>query len=44
MNLFLKELGMTYRRDPSTGRPRANKAGSQKDTEQKRSGDYFYSE
>ncbi len=43
MNRFLKELGITYRRDPQTGRPRANKPGSQKDMEQKGRGQYFYS-
>jgi len=42
MNSFLKTLGITYRRDPSTGRPRANKPNSQKDQEQKASGKYFY--
>ncbi len=43
MNRLLKALGVTYRRDPQTGRPRANKPGSQKDTEQKESGRYYYS-
>ncbi len=42
MNSFLKELNVTFRRDPQTGRPRANKPGSQKDTEQKRKGKYYY--
>lgn len=42
MNLFLKRLGITFRRDPLTGRPRANKPGSQKDIEQKKSGKYYY--
>ena len=42
MNHFLKNLGITYRRDPSTGRPRANKFGSVKDEEQKKQGKYFY--
>jgi ATP-binding cassette subfamily E protein 1 len=42
MNEFLKVLGVTYRRDPTTGRPRANKPGSQLDTEQKGSGQYYY--
>ncbi|MBI5228876.1 ribosome biogenesis/translation initiation ATPase RLI [Candidatus Micrarchaeota archaeon] len=42
MNLFLKEQGITYRRDPETGRPRANKPGSVKDREQKEKGDYYY--
>ncbi len=43
MNQFLKGLGITFRRDPSTGRPRANKPGSQLDMEQKGKGKYFYS-
>ncbi len=42
MNRFLKELDITFRRDPETKRPRANKPGSQKDDEQKKSGDYYY--
>lgn len=44
MNKFLKELGVTYRRDPVTGRPRANKPGSQKDKEQKESGKFYYAD
>lgn len=44
MNQFLKNLDITYRRDPSTGRPRANKPGSQKDVEQKAKGQYYYME
>jgi ATP-binding cassette subfamily E protein 1 len=43
MNRLLKSLGVTFRRDPQTGRPRANKPGSQKDAEQKGSGRYYYS-
>ncbi len=42
MNRFLKNLGITYRRDEVTGRPRANKPESVKDREQKESGDYYY--
>ncbi len=42
MNRFLREMGMSFRRDPSTGRPRANKLGSQKDVEQKKKGKYYY--
>ena len=42
MNSFLKGLGITFRRDPFTGRPRANKPDSQKDAEQKRRGEYYY--
>lgn len=44
INQFLKNLDITYRRDPSTGRPRANKPGSQKDVEQKSKGQYYYME
>lgn len=42
MNLFLREVGVTFRRDPQTGRPRANKLGSRLDREQKERGEYFY--
>jgi ATP-binding cassette subfamily E protein 1 len=42
MNRFLKSLSITFRRDPHTGRPRANKPNSQKDTEQKKSGEFYY--
>ncbi|HDD46415.1 MAG TPA: ribosome biogenesis/translation initiation ATPase RLI [Candidatus Aenigmarchaeota archaeon] len=42
MNLFLKGLGITFRRDKITKRPRANKEGSIKDREQKKSGNYYY--
>jgi len=42
MNAFLRVLGITYRRDPHTGRPRINKPGSQKDEEQKAAGKYYY--
>ncbi|ADG12919.1 ABC transporter related protein [Methanocaldococcus infernus ME] len=41
-NRFLKEMQITFRRDPETGRPRANKEGSQKDREQKEKGEYYY--
>lgn len=41
MNEFLKTLGITFRREKETGRPRANKPGSQKDMEQKSIGNYF---
>jgi len=44
MNRFLKYLGVTFRRDPDTGRPRINKPGSRKDREQKSSGEYYYSD
>ena len=42
MNSFLKDMGVTFRRDPQTGRPRVNKDGSRLDTQQKASGDYYY--
>lgn len=42
MNLFLKEVGVTFRRDPQTGRPRANKPNSALDREQRARGEYFY--
>ncbi len=42
MNLFLREVGVTFRRDPQTGRPRANKSGSALDREQRERGEYFY--
>lgn len=43
MNKFLKELGITLRRDPETNRPRVNKLDSRLDREQKESGKYYYS-
>ena len=42
MNKFLANVGITFRRDPDTGRPRANKEGSVKDREQKEIGEYYY--
>ncbi len=42
MNTFLKDMGVTFRRDPQTGRPRVNKEGSRLDSQQKESGDYYY--
>jgi len=42
MNKFLKELSITFRRDPETGRPRANKPDSVKDREQRAKGEYYY--
>ena len=41
-NAFLKEVGITFRRDPDTKRPRANKPGSQLDKLQKEAGEYYY--
>jgi ATP-binding cassette subfamily E protein 1 len=43
MGLFLKDLGITFRRDKDSKRPRANKQGSRLDTSQKSKGIYFYS-
>jgi ATP-binding cassette, sub-family E, member 1 len=42
MNLFLKLLSITYRRDENTGRPRVNKEGGRLDRVQKESGNYYY--
>ncbi len=42
MNTFLKDLAVTFRRDPSTGRPRMNKENSQMDRYQKEIGEYYY--
>jgi len=42
MNLFLKGLNITFRRDDANKRPRVNKLGSVKDSEQKKSGEYYY--
>ncbi|KAL2756215.1 hypothetical protein ACRALDRAFT_1081834 [Sodiomyces alcalophilus JCM 7366] len=39
-NTFLKNLDVTFRRDPTNFRPRINKHSSQLDTEQKLSGNY----
>ena len=42
MNTFLEDINVTFRRDPETGRPRANKPESRKDREQKSKGEYYY--
>ena len=42
MNIFLKDLGITFRRDEESKRPRVNKEDSFKDREQKKSGKYYY--
>ena len=42
MNMFLKEMGITFRRDPQTKRPRVNKEGSQLDRYQKSIEQYYY--
>jgi ATP-binding cassette subfamily E protein 1 len=41
MNNFLKEVEITFRKDPDTGRPRANKPSSQKDQEQRKNSEYY---
>lgn len=41
-NRFLKNLNVTFRRDPNSFRPRINKLDSQMDKEQKSSGNYFF--
>jgi ATP-binding cassette subfamily E protein 1 len=42
MNTFLKEMNVTFRRDPATKRPRVNKEGSKLDKFQKQVGEYYY--
>lgn len=42
MNMFLEDLKLTFRRDPETNRPRANKPGSQMDAEQIRQKKLYY--
>jgi ATP-binding cassette subfamily E protein 1 len=42
MNAFLKELGITYRRDVTTGRPRVNKLDSKLDRMQKEEQKFYY--
>ncbi len=42
MNIFLRDVGVTFRRDPRTGRPRVNKPGSYLDRKQKALGEYYY--
>ena len=41
MNDFLKDLDITFRKDAESGRPRANKPGSQKDVNQKQKDKYY---
>src|SRR3972149_5154291 len=43
MNRFLKNIGITFRRDEETKRPRVNKLDSQLDRSQKAEGEYYYS-
>ncbi|MEM3536463.1 MAG: ribosome biogenesis/translation initiation ATPase RLI [Candidatus Bathyarchaeia archaeon] len=42
MNIFLKEMEVTFRREPMTKRPRVNKEGSKLDKFQKQIGEYYY--
>jgi len=42
MNRFLKMVGITFRRDADTNRPRINKLDSRLDREQKAAGEYYY--
>jgi len=42
MNAFLKEMNVTFRRDPITKRPRVNKEDSKLDKYQKEIGEYYY--
>ncbi|HEY4675182.1 MAG TPA: ribosome biogenesis/translation initiation ATPase RLI [Candidatus Bathyarchaeia archaeon] len=42
MNTFLKEMEVTFRRDPATKRPRVNKEDSKLDKFQKQIGEYYY--
>lgn len=42
MNMFLKEMTVTFRRDSVTRRPRVNKEGSRLDLFQKQIGEYYY--
>jgi len=44
MNSFLSSVGITFRRDKETKRPRVNKLGSYLDREQKEKGEYYYLE
>ncbi|MDM7934227.1 MAG: ATP-binding cassette domain-containing protein, partial [Methanothrix sp.] len=42
MNSFLRGIGITFRRDEETRRPRVNKPGSRLDRLQKEMGEYYY--
>jgi hypothetical protein len=44
MNFFLNGVGITFRRDPETGRPRVNKKDSWLDRYQKEIGEYYYTD
>ncbi len=41
MNIILKNLDITYRKDPNTNRPRINKPNSQLDKQQKQNNEYY---
>jgi len=43
MNLFLKNVDITFRRDEETHRPRVNKPDSYMDRKQRKEGEYYYS-
>jgi len=42
MNLFLQDLAISFRRDPESHRPRANKPESQIDRQQKKENKLYY--
>ncbi len=42
MNRFLASIGITFRRDEDTRRPRVNKPGSRLDRSQRETGEYYY--
>jgi len=42
MNMFLKNIDVTFRRDEESGRPRVNKSDSHLDKKQKSNGEYYY--
>jgi ATP-binding cassette subfamily E protein 1 len=42
MNSFLKDMGITFRRDATSRRPRVNKENSKLDNFQKEIGEYYY--
>jgi ATP-binding cassette subfamily E protein 1 len=44
LNIFLKNLEITFRKDPINFRPRINQLNSVKDKEQKSKGTYFFYE
>jgi ATP-binding cassette subfamily E protein 1 len=44
MNRFLKDIGITFRRDQDTHRPRVNKIASKLDRQQREDGEYYYPE